>query len=1069
MSLVDFSLRRRVTVGMCVVAMVIFGLVAFARLRISLLPELTYPTVTIETRFDGAAPAEVEQLLTRPIEERVGVVSGARRITSVSKPGLSQVTVEFPWKRDMDFAVIDVHEKLDRVRLPEGAERPVLLRFDPAADPIIRLFLSGAEDAYRLRELAEETVEKDLESTDGVAAIEVHGGFQEEIEVEVDERRLAALGLTMAEVVDRLGRTNVDQAGGSLFEREARYLVRTRNRLQSTAAIGDVIVARRDGRNVTVADVAEVRRGHGDRRTVSRLDGVEAVEIAIYKEGDANTTTVAESIEHRLQAVRARLPPGVELTVTADQSRFIRASVSEVLQSAAIGGAFAVLVLLLFLRDLRSTLIIAAAIPISVVATFFAMYETGTTLNVMSLGGLALGVGMLVDNAIVVLEAIFKHRERGASRLEAARQGASEVGSAVVASTLTTVAVFLPVVFLDGIAAQLFRDMAVTVCSSLLASLIVSLTFIPMLSALGGGTPSSGAATESAPPVGAIRRAGFEVVTAPLFVLRVGIDLMVRGGARLFRPVAQAFDSGLARMVQRYPAWLRFALRRPGTVLGIAGMGLTAALVQVPRLGLDLVPSLHQSEFGVRVDLSDGTPLKTTDRVLTQVAAALADDPRVERVATVGGEGAQGGRGGGTDGENVGFVSLQLAPGTEASDGAELVARVREHATDHGAVRTEVQRSTVFSLRQPIEVELAGENLDALREQGERIRARLVAIEGLTEVRSSAEYGAPEVQVRFDRGRVAALGLAIGDVAEVARTKLAGQVATRFERARREIDVRVRAIDREEGSLEDVREMIVAQRDGAPIRLGSIADVVVTTGPSEIRRVGQRRAAIITADVIGRDMGAVTAEIESLILEMESDSSFPVGLDARLVGQSQEMERALDSMLMAMALAGFLVYVVMASLFESLIHPFVVILTLPLGLVGVVGALAITGTSVSVVSMIGMVMLAGIVVNNAIVLVDSINQRRLETPRVLDAIVLGGRERLRPILITTATTVLGLLPMALATGAGAELRQALAVAVIGGITVATALTLVVIPTVYWIVARSSDVGPATGADPGVDP
>ncbi len=1039
MKLIEFSLRRRVTVAMCAIAMVLFGIVAFGRLRVALLPELSYPTITIETRLPGAAPAEVEQLVTRPIEERVGVVSGAERLSSVSRPGLSQVTVEFGWGRDMDFAAIDVREKLDVLRLPDAAEAPVLLRFDPGSEPIMRLYLRGLDDLFELREVAEEVVEKDLESTPGVAAIEVRGGYEDEIEIEVDEGRLALAGLTMAEVATRLDKANVDQAGGSLYEREARYLVRARNRLESLEDIRATVLVDRQGKRVTLGDVADVRRTHRERETITRLQGSEAVELAIYEEGDANTTAVARSVHERLELVRQRLPDGVELVVSTDHSTFIQASVDEVLGSAVTGGALAILVLLLFLREVRNTLIVAISIPLSIVATFFLMYQTDTTLNVMSLGGLALGVGMLVDNAIVVLEAIHSRREGGADVLTAAREGASEVATAVIASTFTTVAVFLPVVFLDGVAAQLFRDMAVTVCFSLLVSLAVSLTLIPVMAATAFGTRDD-EAPRSWPLV---------VVAAPLWVVRWSASLLGRVLAIVLRPFAFVFDQALGRIAARYPVLLRAGLRRPATVLGIAGLMFAGAVLSIPRIGLDLVPSMAQGEFSFVIELPEGTPLSATDRIVDDVQSVLEDDARVDRYASVAGRAALGRTATQTDGEHTGVVQVRMAEGTTAADEAAVIELLRGALKAADVRRIRLERPSVFSGRRPVEVELHGDDPEALREGAARVQSRLASIEGVVEARSSAELGNPELQVRFDRERMAALGLDVADVAATVRHKLQGEVSTRFREGDREIDMRLRSLGREAATPADVRALIVAKKGQAPIRLDAVATVELATGPSEIHRRGQNRVAVVSADVQGRDMGALANDLRLAL----DDLDLPDGVEARLAGQEQEMTRALRSLLLALALAGFLVYLVMAAQFESLLHPFVVIFTLPLGAIGVVAAMLLTGSTFSAVSMIGVVMLAGIVVNNAIVLVDAVNQRRAEGMSKLEALVAAGQSRLRPILMTSSTTVLGLLPMTLATGAGAELREALAVAVIGGLTVATVLTLVVIPVVYALLDR----------------
>ncbi|HEY0789307.1 MAG TPA: efflux RND transporter permease subunit, partial [Thermoanaerobaculia bacterium] len=569
MSLVEFSLKRRVTVSMIAVALVIFGIVAFTRLPMNLLPEISYPSITVETRFPGAAPNEVEALVTRRIEEVVGIVSGVQRMTSASRPGLSQVTLEFDWGRNMDFAALDVRQKLDMLTLPRESDKPVILRFDPANDPFMRLYLTGGENLYQLRYVAEEVLKKDLESTDGVAAIKVNGGYEEEIEVRVDEGKLAVLGIPIAEVNQKLQRENVNQAGGSLYEKEARYLVRSRNEFEGLKDIMDTVLVTRDGRNILMADVASIVRGHKKRDVITRFGGDEAVELALYKEGDANIVSVARSVQGRLERVKKELPQGIALVAGADQSRFIQASVDEVLSNAIVGGIIAIVVLLFFLKDLRSTIIIGVSIPISIIATFFLMYRTGTTLNIMSLGGLALGVGMLVDNAIVVLEAIFKHREKGEGALESARRGATEVGMAVIASTLTTVAVFLPVVFLEGIAAQLFKDQALTVSFSLMASLAVALTLIPMLAAIAGGSAKAEVERKEGPS-GRVRRVLRAIFTGgPAKLLgwaRAGGRTVYGWIAFALRPLAKAFDRALALLFELYPRLLRRALDARWTV-----------------------------------------------------------------------------------------------------------------------------------------------------------------------------------------------------------------------------------------------------------------------------------------------------------------------------------------------------------------------------------------------------------------------------------------------------------------------------------------------------------------------
>jgi len=1061
MRLVEFSLRRRVTISMVAVALVLFGLVAFGRLSINLLPDLSYPSLTVETKLAGAAPAEMESLVARPIEEAVGVVSGVKRLTSVSKPGLSQVTLEFQWGRNMDFASLDVRQKIDLVRLPREVTKPVLLRFDPANDPVLRLYLTGGDDLYQLRYVAEEVLKKDLESTEGVAAIKVNGGFEEEIQVKVDEGKLALLGLSIQDVNERLLRENVNQAGGSLYEEEARYLVRSNNEFADLDDIRDTAILTLEGRTVRIADIAEVSRGHKQREVITRFGGDEAVELAIYKEGDANTVQVSKAVAQRLQGVGKELPEGIEVVTGVDQSEFIQASIREVLNNALLGGAIAIVVLLLFLKDLRSTVIIGISIPISIVTTFFLMYRTGTTLNIMSLGGLALGVGMLVDNAIVVLESIFKRREAGESAFDAALHGASEVGRAVVASTLTTVAVFLPVVFLQGIAAQLFRDMALTVSFALMASLAVALTLIPMMAAIAGGAEDAIRSVAATQGGGRVRRSlRFVLVKIPsysLLAVRFVMRWIGRGLALIVKPVSLTFDKLMELVSGAYPRVLRGALRVRPVVLALAVLALAAAVWTVPRLGFDLIPSFSQGEFSFLVELPEGTPLEITDRFLADVDSILADDERVGTHSTI-----SGGRGlsltsTGTEGENTGRIQVRMATGTTPEQEESVIAKLRARLDETELVRFKFERPTFFSFRTPIEVEVYSDSLTELHTVANELKEGIEQVPGLVDVKSSAELGNPELQIVFRRNQLAQLGLNLGDVADTLRNKVQGEVATRFTEGDREIDIVVRSVEIGQASVHDVKDFIVAQRDGVPIYLKSVADISLVEGPSEIRRIGQKRTAVVSSNISGRDMGAVAGDVRGVL----NEQLYPAGVTATLSGQEEERAEALSSLLMAMGLAVFLVYLVMASQFESFLHPFVIIFTLPLGAIGVIAALAVTGRSINIVAMIGAVMLTGIVVNNAIVLVDAVNQRRQSGLGRVEALVAAGSDRLRPILMTSATTILGLMPMAMGLGEGAELRAPLAITVIGGLTVATLLTLVVIPVVYSLVDRKVDSIKAT--------
>ncbi|HYH46982.1 MAG TPA: efflux RND transporter permease subunit, partial [Thermoanaerobaculia bacterium] len=720
------------------------------------------------------------------------------------------------------------------------------------------------------------------------------------------------------------------------------------------------------------------------------------------------------------------------------------------------GGLIAIGVLLLFLKDLRSTLIIAVTIPVSIVATFFLMYQTGTTLNVMSLGGLALGVGMLVDGAIVVLEAIHKRREKGESAVEAARNGASEVGMAVIASVLTTVVVFVPVVFVEGMAAQLFRDQAVTVSISLLASLVISLTLIPLMAAGAAGKLPGLSATVPDASASWPRRARWMVFHrapgAALGGVRRGLSWMGRAFGWIFRPITRTFDAGLAAVTAAYPPALRWALRSKVTVLGLGLALFLASLLLIPVLGVNLVPSFSQGEFFFKVELPEGTPLEATDRFIADAQEVLEGDPRIDSYASTSGGTGLSLSSTGSEGESAARIQVRMKPGTKPEDEEAVAAKLRERLAVSELARFELGRPTYFTFRTPIEAEVYGDDLVELHTAAAELRQDMENVPGLVDVRTTAELGNPELQVAFNREQLTRLGLDLSQVAETVRSKVQGTVATRFQQGDREIDIRVRSVEMGKASVADLSSLIVGQRDGVPIALSAVATVTAADGPSEIRRIGQKRVAVISGNLAGRSMGEVAADVRAAI----GRATLPANVTASLSGQEEEMQRSFRSLAMAGLLALFLVYLVMACEFESLIHPFVVMFTVPLGAVGMIGALALTGHSIDVVAILGAVMLAGIVVDNAIVLIDGVNQLRDQGMSKEDALLHGGLNRLRPILMTSACTVLGLLPMAFGMGEGGELQRPLAITVIGGLTVGTMLTLLVIPVVYTLLDRKAE-------------
>jgi HAE1 family hydrophobic/amphiphilic exporter-1 len=1037
--LVEFSTRRRVTVAMIMVAIIAFGSVGFSRLAVNLLPDITYPTITVRTEYEGVAPQEIERLISEPIEALVSVVSNVVKVSSISRPGVCDVVVEFGWGTNMDFASLDIREKLDLGTLPRDAGKPILMRFDPSLDPIMRVAFHGDIHLMELRRIAEEYLRPELESLEGVAAVRIEGGLEEEIQVEVMTSRLDYLGIPVNQVTSRLGAENVNLTGGVLKDGEAEFLVRTLNEFKTIDDIGEIIIGQIDQAPIKLKDVGRVFRGHRDRDLVTRINGREGVEVAIFKEGDANTVQVSDALQERLDAFleeNERLLHDSGMEIVFDQATFIQQAVDEVLNTAMIGGALAVLILFLFLRDFKSTFIIGLSIPLSVIATFFLMFASDISLNIMSLGGLALGIGMLVDNSIVVLESVQRHRDQGLNALESAQRGAGVVGQAVIAATTTTICVFLPIVFVEGIAGQLFRDQALTVTYSLLASLIVALMLIPMLASLNLADMLASGADE-----GHTRG-----VSGPaLFVrlARTGTAAVGRLFSLLLFPAYWAFDLVFNALQRLYPRALSWSLNHRLAVLGSSLLLAVVVLYRATSLGVELIPEMSQGEFLVDLEWRAGTPLEQTARRVAGIDGSVGELSGVSSVFALVGASGQAGGTAGEKKEHMAQLHVRLHPGW---DEEAVMARVRAALVDQPDLKFRFSRPSYFSFRTPVEVEVAGYNLPSLRLVADEIAERLSAIDGLTDVRSSATGGQPEIQVSLDRQRVAELGTTAQNIGELLRNKLQGEVATQLTRRDRKIDIRVRAMDEERETLEDLKRMVVSPPSyPLPVPLSSVASVEAVDGPAEIRRIDQERVAVVSANLQGRDLGSVVTEIEAAL----EDLPLPEGFSINMGGQNEEMVRSFDSMKFALALAVFLVYMVMASQFESWLHPLVIMSTIPLGLVGSAAALLLAGTTISVVVLIGLIMLAGIVVNNAIVLVDYINHlRRDEGMEKIAAVLRAGELRFRPILMTTSTTVLGLLPMAVGLGEGAEIRAPMAITVIGGLIVSSVLTLLLIPVVY---------------------
>jgi HAE1 family hydrophobic/amphiphilic exporter-1 len=1124
-SFFTFTATRPVAVSMVVAATVVFGFVGLGRLPVNLLPDISYPSVTIRTSYPGASPQDVEEQVSEKVQESVAVVSGLRRIHSISRPGVSDVILQFRWGTPMVFAVSDIRERLDRVFLPERAERPLVLRYDPSLDPVLTLGLTGASDLIELRRIAEEEVERELSEIEGVAAVKVRGGNEEEIRVSIDEAALTHYGLDPTMLAQRLERENLNQAAGQVEEGRTEYLVRALGEFRDLEDIADIVLERRNDFSIRLRHVARIARAPQDKEVISRIDGQPCVLIDVYKEAGANIVALCESVRQRIfgtpaqqafvaagrhvapaqpppdpadreakkkrqrEEFRAALqrahmtdylafavqPHGVRMEALQDQSRFIESAVDDVLDSALQGGLFAILVIFLFLRRFSATAILAASIPISLIATFAPMFQSGIDLNIMSLGGLALGVGMLVDNSIVVLESIARTREEGLSRVQAGIEGVARVASAVTASTLTTVAVFFPIVFVEGIAGQLFKDQALTVVYALLMSLAVALFVIPMLAtraqpARAEGTAALAPFPQRASGIGMLlwpwQIAVWTLARAATLFARGALRAMLFAGGLLGRavalvlgPAAAVFDRVYRLLESLYPSVLRRALRARYAVVGVAAALLVAAVLRIPHLGNEMLPPVHQSEVFVDAFLPRDRTVERTDAVLQPIESAIARLPDVAQTFLASGVDKEE-LNDSDQGEHSARILVRLHPST---DRARQDERVRDQIRTILLREPEIRsfRFTdpgVLSMTAPLTVEILGRDVYELRKMSARVEEVLRGVPGLRDVRSTLQRGNPELVVRLDRDKLAALDIDPAVVTSILRTKVQGEVPTRFPERERKIDIRVRMDPEEIGTVGRLLAVNVNPRGTPPVPLGSVAEIQQREGPSEIRRIGNLRGAEVQAALVGFDMGST----QSRVLDALALLDRPRGIEVRLGGQREEMEESLRSLQLALLLATFLVYIVMASQFESLIQPLVILVSLPLALIGAVFTLDALDVSLSVIVFLGGIVLAGIVVNNAIILIDQINRLRASGVAKLEAIVQGARIRIRPVLMTTLTTVLGLLPLTgwlaglpLLGGSaeGVELRAPMAITVIAGLSVSTLLTLVVVPVIYSLSDR----------------
>ncbi len=1054
MSLPQFSVRRPVTTVMIYLGIVLLGIIAWTRLPQELFPPITYPQLTVVTHYKDAAPEEIELLVTKPIEEVTGTVSGLRRISSISKEELSLVIAEFNWDTNMDFAALGVREKIDLIkeRLPRGAEDPVVIKYNPFELPVLVLNLSGDVHPYELLTIARKQVKNELEKVEGVAAVNISGGLEREILVELDQGRLQSARLPISQIVDSLSKANLNYPAGTIKEAFYEYLIRTMGEFSVVKEIPGIAVGvdekkeppekelekqqheslggpleKEKGlpppqRLIMLKDIGVVKDTYRDRESISRFQGKDNISLSIQKQAGVSTLQVVSRVQEAMKGIRASLPPGVQLAVAYDQSTFIRKSIADVRDAALQGGLFAFGVLFLFLGNFWAALNVTFAIPISVFATVGPMYFSGLTINVISMGGLAMAVGMLVDAGTVAVENIDLKRRDGKPSKEAAVEGTEEISSALFGTVNTTVVVFLPMIFVVGIAGQLFKQLAYTVTVSNYASLAVALTLTPLFAS----------------------RIRYGTGRSPIEPF---IDAMRR------------FDTALV-------TWF---LRHRIVGIGLVTLMFVASLFGLGKLDRELLPRVDQGQFILRVNLNPGTRLDVTDRVTKRIEQVLQALPEV-RDATVN-IGSSKEKKAEELLETLGSHQAQIlvnlwpkymgwgqAPGTgfRTRKTAEVVQELKDTLSRESLEGANVEyllQESVFKSAllagAPVVVEIKGTDLQRVEKIANQVKEDLTNIPGLYGVQTSLIPPSPETKVHVMKDRASTYHLSVSDIALTAQTALKGYVATKFKEEGKEIDIRVRLRKQDREDMSRVRRLLIHSPLDLDVPLAEVAYLSDGKGPTEIRHLDQQRTVLISAQLFNRSLSEVLKEVSSVL----DKRALPSGYTAALTGENQQMQESFRSLAFALGLSVLLVYMVMAAEFESLWQPFLIMGTIPMGIIGVFLAQWLTHTPVSVMTLLGVIILGGLVVDDGIVLVDYINLVRAQGVGLEEAVVLASERRLRPILMTSGTTVLGLVPLAFGLGEGVELQGPMAIAVMGGMTVCTFLTLIFLPALYVVADR----------------
>ncbi|TWH48321.1 efflux RND transporter permease subunit [Sporomusa sp. KB1] len=1011
--MIDIFIKRPVFTTMLVMLLVVFGLNSYPSLGVDLYPDVEFPIVLVNVTYTGASPEEMESLITKPIEDAVSSVAGIKTLSSVSREGVSQTTIEFELGTNPKMAANDVREKVAgvRKRLPDEIDEPVVQRLDITAQSILSFSLaSETRSRGEIRKIAEDIVKDQLQQVEGVAEVSIYGAALREIQILADPPKLEAYGVSLQQLIDAVNNNNVNTPGGHVKEQGIELTVRTIGKYKSVDDIKRIVVLNQQGRLVHLQDVASVTDTWAEERTYAATNGVPSVIITIQKQSGTNTVGVAEKVKQSMQQLEQNvLPPDMKVTKVRDNSVYIRDSVDDVMVSIVFGGLLAVAITFLFLRNTRATIIGAIAIPTSIISTFFLMRVMNFTLNNMSLMGLSLAVGILIDDAIVIVENIFRHMEQGKSPLSAAREGTKEISLAVLATTFSILAVFVPVGTMGEIIGQYFKQFGLTIAFAVAFSLFVAFTLTPMLSAYWLKTGHAGQG----------RRIGW------------------------LESILDKWEQGFEAFRRYYREVLYWALQRPKKLVALAILSLLLNALLMPFLGSEFQPTYDSGEFNINLIAPSGTSIERNKELVAQVEKEVMAIPELESAYLVVGVNRQVYRS---------MIGVRLIDsGNRSRSMMQIMDSLRSKFRNINGLKVNVStgQSVGKGDSRPVQIALRGPELDILNMYANTLAEKIKQIPGTTDVDISSEQSEPEVQVKLDPARLGDVGLDATTAGNAVQTAFLGDTAkNQYNVADSDYDIRVQLKQSNRLSLDDVANLRISGKNGF-VRLGDIAEVKLSSGPTQVDREDRQRQVIVYANAVGASSGEVINKVKELIPGL----NLPMGYTHKLVGQAQMMENSFKEISKALLLAVILIYMVLAAEFESFIHPLIIMLSLPFSLIGAIVGLLLVGSTVNMMSLIGVIMLMGLVTKNAILLVDYTNQLRQQGMPIVDALVEAGSVRLRPILMTTMAMIFGMAPIALGIGAGAEIRSSMGVALIGGLITSTFLTLVIIPLVYLLVDR----------------